>query len=64
MVNSFNCLWHYTIICSYNKNSNICSLSTTHSHSCKCFMTRSIKECNKITIYIYLVSTYLLCDSA
>ena len=45
MVNSLYCLWHNTIICCYYKNSNICCLCTTHSHSCKCLMTRCIKKC-------------------
>ena len=46
MSNSFKSLRHYTIICSYYKNYNICYLSTTGTHHSKCFMTRCIKECN------------------
>ena len=63
MVNSFNCLRHDTVICRNNQNGNICCLCTTHSHGCKRFMTRCIKECNLLSVYINHVSTNLLCDT-
>ena len=46
MSNSFQSLRHNTIICSNYKNYNICYLSTTGTHHCKCFMSWSIKESN------------------
>ena len=63
MVNCFTCLWHHTIICSNNDNSDICNRCTTCSHRCKCFVTRCIQECNLSIINRYLVGTNCLCNT-
>ena len=63
MVDSFQCLRHNTIVCCNNKNNNICYLSTTGTHHCKCFVSRSIKECNVPPFCVNLVSTNFLCNS-
>ena len=64
MVDSFYSLWHNTIICCNYKDCDISGICTTHTHSCKCFMSRCIQECNLLTVYIYCVSTDMLCDTA
>ena len=53
MVYSLDSLWHNTIIGSYNKYCYICTLCTTHTHCCERLMSRSIKECDGLAIYIY-----------
>ena len=63
MVNSLNCLWHNTIISGNYKNSDICRLCTSHTHSSKCLMSRRIKECNLLTINFYYRCTDVLCNT-
>ena len=64
MVDGFHCLWHYAVICSNNKNYNICNLCTAGTHHCECFVTWSIKECDVLSVFCaYLVSTNLLSNS-
>ena len=64
MVNSFERLRHNTVICSNYQNSNICYLCSTRTHSCKSFVTGSIKENNLFALIINLISTDMLRNTA
>ncbi|MNZ91367.1 hypothetical protein D3C78_1103490 [compost metagenome] len=64
MVNSLNRLRHDTVIGCYDDNRNICKLCTTSTHCCKCFVTRSIQECNLFTVDFNLISTDMLSNTA
>ena len=64
MVNSLYSLWHNTIISSNYQNGNICYLSTTSTHSSKCFMTWGIQEDNLLALTLYLICTDVLGNTA
>ena len=64
VVYRFYSLWHNTVISSNNKNNNIRYLSTTGTHHCKCFVSRSIKESDSSLSRFNHVCTDMLCDSA
>ena len=49
---------------SMDQYSDICGLSTTHTHGSKCFMSGCIKESDLLTVDLYHVSTDMLCDTA
>ena len=63
MVYCLNSLRHYTIICSNNKDCDISRVCTTHTHCCKCLMSRCIKECDVLAIDWYNRCTNVLCDT-
>ena len=64
MADSLYSLRHYTIICCYDQNCDICGVCTTHTHGCKSFMSRCIQECDLLTVNLYYRSTDMLCDTA
>ncbi|MNZ71314.1 hypothetical protein D3C78_896740 [compost metagenome] len=64
MVNSLYRLRHNAVIGSYYDNRNICKLCTAGTHCSKRFMTRSIQECNFLTVNFNLVSTDMLRNTA
>ena len=64
MTDRLYCLRHYTIVCGNDQNCDICSVGTTHTHSCERLMSRCIQECDLLALDIYHVSTDVLCDSA
>ncbi len=64
MVDRFNCLRHYTVISSYYDNRHVCYFRTACTHRCKRSMPRCIKEGNLFTVYLYLVGTDMLCNTA
>ena len=64
MADGLYCLRHYTVVCRYNKNCDICCIGATHTHCCKCLMSRCIQESDLLTAVFYHVSTNVLCDSA
>ena len=63
VLDSFDCLWHYTIISSNNKYNDICRLSTTSTHSCEGCVSRSIKESDHTVISFNVVCTNVLCNT-
>ena len=64
MVDSFDRLRHYTVVCSYNEDSDIGELCTSCSHRGERFVTRGVEECYLTALESYGVSTDLLCDTA
>lgn len=62
MVNCFNCLRYYIIVCCNNKDCNICYLCIVSMYCCKCSMFWCIKECNFFFINYNLISIDMLCD--
>ena len=64
MVNSLDCLRHYTVIGSHYKYGNISGICSSHTHGSEGLMTRSIKECNFSSFDIYYISTDFLRDAA
>src|SRR5262249_17978962 len=64
VVDGFDCLGHDTIVSGYNDNRNMGNLSTTRTHSGKCFVAGSIQESNFLAINLDLVSTHMLSDTA
>ena len=64
MVNRFYCLRHNTIVCCYYENCDICRACSTHTHCCERLMSRSIQECDLLSVDFYNISTDVLCDTA
>ncbi len=64
MVNSFNRLWHNTIVSRHNQHSNIRNLSAARTHWSKGFMTRSIQECDFASLNTNLISANMLGNTA
>src|SRR5699024_6092840 len=63
-VNSLDCLRHNAVIGCNNQNCNISYLSTTSTHRSKCSVSRGIKECNRLAIYLNTICTDMLCNTA
>ena len=63
MADRLYCLRHYTIICCYDQNCDICGVCTTHTHSCESFMSGCIQECDLLSANLYYRSTDMLCDT-
>ena len=64
MVDRFHSLRHHTVVCGNNQYGNIRSIGTTHTHGCKCLMTRCIKEGDLLSLDGYHISTDVLGDTA
>ena len=64
MVNSFNRLWHNTIISSYNKNGNISYRSAACPHTCEGCMSGCIKESNFLSTFFNLIGPNMLGNSS
>ena len=63
MVDCLNGLRHHAVVCCYYQNCNIGRLCTTHTHCSKCLMSRSIQECDLLTIDLYGICTDVLGDT-
>ena len=50
MVDCFYRLRHYTIVCCNYQNSDIGGVCSTHTHSGECLMSRSIQECDLLSL--------------
>ena len=63
MVDRFCSLRHHTVVrCNY-QNGDISGVCSTHTHCGKCFVTRSIQECDLLTFDGYHIRTDVLCDT-
>ena len=64
MCNSLFCSRHHRVISCDDNDCDISNLSTTSTHSGKCLMTRSIKECNLLSVLqSNTISTNMLSDT-
>ena len=64
MVDCFDGLRHYTVICSNNEDSNVSYLSTTSTHCGERFVTRGIKEYDGFALMADFVRTDVLGNTA
>ena len=64
VVDRLDRLRHNTIIRCYNKDRDIRRICSTHTHCCKCFMSRSIKECDLLSVDLDNGCTDVLCNTA
>ena len=64
MVDRLNSLWHNAVVCCYYQDSDISRLGTSHTHSCKCLMSRCIKESDLSAVNLNNRSTDVLGDTA
>ena len=68
MVESFDGLWHNTVIGSHHQNCNVGDLSSTSTHSGESLVTRGINECHRsvhtLVLSMHLISTDVLGDAA
>ncbi|MNC39769.1 hypothetical protein D3C75_884430 [compost metagenome] len=60
VLDSFDSLWHYAIVCSNNQNNDIRRLSTTSTHRSKRCVARGIQEGNHTVVSFYVVCTDVL----
>ena len=64
MVDRFHGLRHDTVIRCHDKDSDIRGIGASHTHGCKCFMARCIKECDRAVIVMDHGCTDMLCNAA
>ena len=64
MIDCFDSLRFHTVVCCNYKDCNIGRISTSHTHSCECFMSRSIQECDLSARYRYHICTNVLGNTA
>ena len=64
MVNSFNGLRHYAIVCSYYQNSHVGYLGTTGTHSGEGFVTGGIQKDDLLALVINFICTNVLGNTA
>lgn len=59
MVNSFDRLWHDAVVGSNYKDGDVGDLGAAGTHSCECFVTRSIDEGNR-TLNAFMFDPHLV----
>ena len=64
MIDSLYSLGHYTIVCSYYQDSDICCIGPSHTHGGKSFMPRSIQESNLLSVNRYHIGADMLSDAS
>ena len=64
MADGFHSLRHNAVVCRHNKDRDICSVSSAHTHGRKCLMPRCIQECDLLAVAGNHIGSDMLGDTA